>query len=93
MYDRNRSRAISRVCNLLERLERSDRVFTLTYHAGKFLISPRHADVVGDTPGDCGGGAEVHTFDPSDLEQVVKYVPLAGEYDWGQFVAADDVLY
>lgn len=80
---------INEVQRVLELLETNDEVYTVIYHKGHFLITPRKKELYGDGNKDAWTGStvgahgiELPSKSPKHYERVLKYSEIGGEYSW-----------
>ena len=74
---------------LLRDMEKDNQVFTLAYHDGVLMISPRHRHEVNDRRIPIGAGIPIHYFDTKGqefIDRIKRFVPMQGEYNWERYV-------
>ncbi len=91
---RDKEKFIEKSCSILEKMEKDNQVFTIFYTGdlnGTVIISPRkNSHEITENLG-CGGGLTVHLIDKINgkyINNIKKYVPMKGEYDWGKYMQA-----
>jgi len=85
--------------DILEKMERADEIFTLIYHKGHLLITPRLKQKFG--PGNPDGwtgstvgahGIEDPSKSPEHLRRVNEYVAKVGEFNWSEYLEHQEIL-
>ncbi|HYD03368.1 MAG TPA: hypothetical protein VEC16_03650 [Alphaproteobacteria bacterium] len=74
---------------ILENMEKDNQVFTLAYHKGNLLVSPRKNNEDNKRLA-VGAGVHLHSFDKDPTvdiaNNVLKHVPLKGEFNWKKYL-------
>ncbi len=85
----NRRDVTSVAISLLEKMERDNQVFTLTYNRGQLFVSPRNREQVNNKRIQIGAGVPTHFSDTKGeefLQRLDKFVPKRGEYSWEKYM-------
>lgn len=89
----NKKKTVEIAQEVLAKLEKNDEIFTVVYHKGHFLITPRKKELFGNGNKDGWTGSTVgmHGVDdpeenPDHLRRIKKYVAPKASFEWGKYI-------